>query len=178
MKKNSFLPLLLISILATSMACSLFDSLVGKGAVVEDEVSEVVTETPQTDVVEDIAAPVEQESEDEAETSVVEQENETAEEGVTYDTIFPLPDDVQNFTGSGGDSQINFQTNLNVEEAIEFYRQAFEAENLYERSINTAITETTFSMVFDGHPNGKAIVIQGVDLGDGTTNINIRFEDL
>jgi len=33
-------------------------------------------------------------------------------------------------------------------------------------------------MVFDGHPNGKSIVVQGVDLGNGTTNINIRFEDV
>jgi hypothetical protein len=32
-------------------------------------------------------------------------------------------------------------------------------------------------MVFDGDPEG-AVVVQGVDLGDGTTNVNIRHEDV
>jgi len=93
-----------------------------------------------------------------------------------YDTEFPLPSNVQNFTGGGG--QVNFATSLTVEEAITFYREELNAIGLTEREINTAITETTFSMVFDGHPNGKSIVVQGVDLGNGTTNINIRFEDV
>lgn len=93
-----------------------------------------------------------------------------------YDTEFPLPEDVQNFTG-GGD-QINFATSLTLEEAIDFYRTALGDMGLTERTLNTAITETTFSMVFDGHENGKAVVVQGVDLGNGTTNINIRFEDV
>jgi hypothetical protein len=33
-------------------------------------------------------------------------------------------------------------------------------------------------MVFDGHESGKAIVVQGVDLGDGMVNISIRLEDV
>ena len=33
-----------------------------------------------------------------------------------------------------------------------------------------------FSVVFDGHPSGEAIVVQGVDLGE-SVNINLRFED-
>jgi hypothetical protein len=33
-------------------------------------------------------------------------------------------------------------------------------------------------MVFDGHAKGQAIVIQGVDLGNSMTNVNIRFEDV
>ena len=93
-----------------------------------------------------------------------------------YDTVFPLPPDVQDFTGSG--DQVNFATGLTVDEAIAYYREALTAMGLVERDIHTAVTEATFSMVFDGHPNGKAVVIQGVDLGNGTTNINIRFEDV
>jgi len=46
-----------------------------------------------------------------------------------------------------------------------------------EREINTTIEDATFSMVFDGPPSGKAIVIQGVNLGEAV-NINIRFEDI
>jgi len=33
-------------------------------------------------------------------------------------------------------------------------------------------------MVFDGDPSGKAVVIQGVDLGDGTVNVSMRLEDV
>jgi len=94
-----------------------------------------------------------------------------------FNTEFPLPSDVSNFTdmGNGG---INFQTKMSVKDSIAFYRDAFAKAGYKERQINTAITDTTFSMVFDGHSSGKAIVIQAVDLGSGSTNINIRFEDL
>ena len=99
------------------------------------------------------------------------------EEKTSYDTVFPLPDDVRNFAGEGGESQVNFQTGLSLDEVIEFYRQAFTEKGLTERTLLTAITDTTFSMVFDGWPNGKALVIQGVDLG-ASRNVNIRFEDV
>jgi len=72
---------------------------------------------------------------------------------------------------------VNFQTSLSLEEAIEFYRQAFTGQGLTERKVLTVIEDEIFSMVFDGWPNNKALVIQGVDLGE-TTNINIRFEDV
>lgn len=95
----------------------------------------------------------------------------------SYETIFPLPDDVQNFTGEGGESPVNFQTSLSLDEVVEFYRQAFTEQGLTERTILTEVSDTGFSMVFDGWPNGKAIVIQGVDFGT-STNVNIRFEDV
>jgi hypothetical protein len=102
---------------------------------------------------------------------------QATEEKVSYDTVFPLPDDVQNFAGEGGESQINFQTSLSLDEVIEFYRQALADKGLTERTLLTATTDTTFSMVFDGWPNGRAFVIQGVDLG-ASRNVNIRFEDV
>jgi len=94
-----------------------------------------------------------------------------------YDTVFPLPDDVQNFIGEGGESMVNFQTHLSLEEAVKFYRQAFTEQGLTERKALTVIEDEIFSMVFDGWPNNTALVIQGVDMGE-TTNINIRFEDV
>ena len=92
-----------------------------------------------------------------------------------FDTDFPLPATVSNFTDTG-DGSINFQTNLSIEGAVEFYRDALGKAGLTERTINTAITDSTFSLVFDGDPSGKAVVVQGVDLGGGMTNINIRYE--
>ncbi len=95
--------------------------------------------------------------------------------GGSYDTKFPLPSSVVNFTPTGNGS-INFQTKMSLSDTISWYRGAFAKQGLKERTDNTSITGTTFSMVFDGDPSGQAIVIQGVDLGNGMTNVNIRYE--
>ena len=92
-----------------------------------------------------------------------------------YNTKFPMPGGVSNFTDMGN-SSINFQTTMSLKDTIAFYREAFKKEGITERTINTAITDTTFSLVFDGDPSGEAIVVQGVDLGNGKTNVNIRYE--
>ncbi|MGD8403323.1 MAG: hypothetical protein PVJ21_06660 [Anaerolineales bacterium] len=96
------------------------------------------------------------------------------EEAESYD--FPTPPDTQNLTemGTGG---INFQTSMSLDEVVTFYRNAFESSGYNERDILTVINDTTFSIVWDGHPSGQAIVVQGVDLGDGTVNVNVHFED-
>lgn len=97
--------------------------------------------------------------------------------GSGYDTKFPLPDNVSDFTAAGENS-INFQTTLSLEESIAFYRDAFAQQGLTERTVNTAFTHTTFSLVFDGDPSGQAIVVQGVDLHNGKTSVNIRYENV
>jgi hypothetical protein len=94
-----------------------------------------------------------------------------------YDTVFPLPDDVQNFSGGGGEEMVNFQTSLSMDKVVEFYRQAFAERDLTEYELLTTIEDEAFSMVFTGWPNGKELVIQGVDLG-GSTNVNIRLEEV
>jgi hypothetical protein len=88
---------------------------------------------------------------------------------------FPMPGGASNIATTGTGS-INFQVSLSLKDTISFYREAFAKKGLTERTINTAITDTTFSMVFDGDPSGQAIVVQGVDLGSGKTNVNIRYE--
>ena len=94
-----------------------------------------------------------------------------------YHSEFALPDDVSQFTDMGNGT-VNFQTGLSITDALAFYREAFAKAGYKERAINTSISETTFSLVFDGHSSGKAIVIQAVDLGNGKTNINIRLEGM
>ena len=94
-----------------------------------------------------------------------------------YDTEFPLPSDVGNFMKLE-DGSINYQTSMSLSEVVEFYRDAFDSAGYNERDITTVINDTTFSIVWDGHESGQAIVVQGVDLGGGTTNVNVRFEDV
>jgi hypothetical protein len=61
---------------------------------------------------------------------------------------------------------------------VDFYRNAFEEAGYQEHDITTVISDGTFSIVWDGHPSGQAIVVQGVDLGGGMTNVNVRYEDV
>ena len=97
--------------------------------------------------------------------------------GGSTSTKFPLPASVKNLAQTSN-GEINFQTSLSLKDTISFYRDAFAKAGLKERTENTAITDTTFSLVFDGDPSGKAVVVQGVDLGNGTTNVNIRYESV
>ncbi len=173
MKRKQTLLLLLMTLLIASLACAVLGGAgdTGDAPVAEAPADEALVEE---EAAEEQAA--EEQAEQAEETEEPEQAEEAGEQAQEYDTEFPLPEDVQNFTG-GGD-QVNFATSLNVEDSIQFYRDALTEMGLTERTLNTAITETTFSMVFDGHESGKAIVVQGVDLDNGTTNINIRFEDV
>jgi hypothetical protein len=106
-----------------------------------------------------------------------EPEVEAEEEPVSYDTVFPLPDDVQNFVGEGGESQISFQTRLSIEEAIAFYRKVLDDAGLTEYEVLTSIQDDGFSLVFASWPSGEEVVVQGVDFDD-SVNISIRLEEV
>ena len=164
-------PILLLSVsvlLVASLAC-------GMGAKPPDE------EVPESPTVAPGAPATDVPAEPTATLALAEVEGEPTKEPATgqteHDTVFPLPDDVQGFMGTGGEGMVNFQTSLGLEEVMEFYRQAFSAQGLTEREALRVIEDGAFSMVFDGWDNGQAVVIQGVDLGR-TTNVNIRFEDI
>ncbi len=109
-------------------------------------------------------------------------ESPTAENGdnggnaTGVESDFPLPDGATNIQELGGST--NFQVKLSLDEAMKFYMEVFTSKGYTERAILTVTSETTFSMVFDGHESGKAIVVQGLDMGDGTVNVNIRLEDV
>lgn len=92
-------------------------------------------------------------------------------------TDFPLTPDAYNITEIG-DGSLLYYTKLSADEAMEFYRDEYTAQGYTEREILTVVSEGTFSMVFDGDPSGKAVVVQSVDLGDGSRTIAIRLEEV
>lgn len=98
--------------------------------------------------------------------------------GNSIDTVsdFPLTDDAQNVIESDG--TVIYQTEMSVEEVMEFYRDVLTAQGYTERDLLTTLTDGVFSFVFDGHESGQALVIQGFDLKNGTTNVSIRLEQL
>jgi len=106
-----------------------------------------------------------------------EQNNNNSGGGASNATSeFLLPDSATNIQSMNGST--NFQAKMTLDEAMKFYIETLTQSGYTERTVLTVTSETTFSMVFDGHASGKAIVVQGLDLGDGTVNINIRLEDV
>ncbi len=61
---------------------------------------------------------------------------------------------------------------------MQFYRDEYTSQGYTEREELTIVSDGMFSMVFDGDPSGKSVVVQSVDLGDGSRTIAIRLEDV
>lgn len=93
------------------------------------------------------------------------------------DTGFPMTADAYNINDIG-DGSILYYTNLSLEEVMTFYRAEYASRGYTEREILTVVSDGVFSMVFDGDPSGKGVVIQSVDLGDGSRTVAIRLEDV
>jgi len=95
--------------------------------------------------------------------------------GSNVKSDFPMTSDAFNVVDVGNGS-IVYYTKMSMTDAMKFYRDAYTAKGYKERNLLTVTSDTTFSMVFDGDPSGKAVVIQSVDLGNGSRTIAIRLE--
>jgi hypothetical protein len=99
--------------------------------------------------------------------------------GNTSSTGFPMTADAYNVTEIG-DGSVLYYTKLSLEEVMAFYRAEYTSRGYTERELLTVVEADAgvFSMVFDGDPSGKGVVIQSVDLGDGSRTVAIRLEDV
>jgi hypothetical protein len=101
----------------------------------------------------------------------------TGDSNTETESEFPMTADAYDLVDVG-DGTLIFYTKLSGEEALESYRDEYTSKGYTEREILTVITDDTFSIVFDGDPSGQAVVIQSVDLGDGSRTITIWLEDV
>jgi hypothetical protein len=101
----------------------------------------------------------------------------TTNNNTTVKTDFVMTSDAFNITDMG-DGSILFFSKMSLDDLMKFYREEYSGRDYIEREGSTSISDTTFSMVFDGDPSGKALVIQSVDLGDGSRTVAIRLEDV
>jgi len=97
--------------------------------------------------------------------------------GNTSDSGFPMTEDAFNVTEIG-DGSLLYYTKLSLEDVMKFYRDEYTSKGYKERELLTVVSDGVFSIVFDGDPSGKAVVIQSVDLGDGSRTVAIRLEDV
>ena len=97
--------------------------------------------------------------------------------GAKSDFGFPVTKDAYNVTDFG-ENNIIYYTKMSMDDVIQFYRDEYASMGYTEREILTVISDSTFSMVFDGDPGGMSVVIQSVDLGNGSRSVSIRLEDV
>lgn len=96
--------------------------------------------------------------------------------GGNPESEWPLPGSVTNFVEAGGST--NFQTDMAFDDVVKFYQAEFANAGYAERDLLHVVSNGVFSMVFDGHASGQQITVQGVDLGDGTVNVNISLQTI
>ena len=113
----------------------------------------------------------------EAPTEAPSEAADTNDSDSPVNSPFPMTADAFNVVEVGNDNLI-YYTKLSVEEAMRFYRDEYISQGYTERAELTIVADDMFSMVFDGDPSGKSVVIQSVDLGDGSRTIAIRLEDV
>ena len=92
-------------------------------------------------------------------------------------TDFPITEDAYNIIDVG-DGSVIFYTKLSLEDVMQFYRDEYTSRGYTEREMLTVLESGTFNMVFDGDPSGMSVVIQSVDLGDGSCTVTLRLEDI
>jgi hypothetical protein len=145
------------ALVLASLACN---ALTGDGNESQD--TQTIPEAPPLEQVDPIAPST---------------SNDNGSKDNVVSTDFPVTDDAFNFTDMG-DGSIVFFTKMSSEDVMKFYRAEYTAKGYNERDILTTVFDGGFSIVFDGDPSGKAVVIQSVDMGDGSRTVAIRLEDV
>jgi len=158
--KHSRIFLVLAVLLLTSLACNALSRGLGNSP---DAQPEATTEPSIDDLPAETKAPP---SSDDS--------GGTTEPVVSGD--YPMTDDAYNVTDMG-DLGLLYYTKMSLEDVLQFYRDELTAQGYQEREILTTVADGVFSIVFDGDPSGKAVVIQSVDLGDGSRTVTITLGD-
>lgn len=90
---------------------------------------------------------------------------------------FPITADAYNVTDLG-DGNVFYYSKLPQDEILKFYRDEYVSRGYVERALLTSVSDNVFNIVFEGDPSGKAVVIQSVDLGDGSCTVVISLTDV
>lgn len=122
-------------------------------------------------------APVAPSGGDSPATALPQDDNSNGGNADTSASGFPITPDAYNVIDAG-DENVLYYSKLPQEEILKFYRDEYVSRGYAERALLTTISDGVFSIVFDGDPSGKAVVIQSVDLGDGSCTVAISLTDV
>ncbi|NJM42267.1 MAG: hypothetical protein HC853_16780 [Anaerolineae bacterium] len=94
----------------------------------------------------------------------------------TTQTNYPQPADAKLIANANG--TLILESGLSIKDALAFYRDELSAQGLKENKQLTVESDAVFSLVMEGLPDGKAVVVQGVKIDEKKTTITIRAEAL
>jgi len=111
--------------------------------------------------------------------TAIPQDNSSNDDGNadTSASGFPITADAYNVIDLG-DGNVFYYSNLPQEEILKFYRDEYVSRGYAERALLASVSDNVFNIAFDGDPSGKAVVIQSVDLGDGSCTVVISLTDV
>ena len=90
---------------------------------------------------------------------------------------FPITPDAYNVVDVG-DGNVLYYSKMPQADILKFYLDEYVSRGYTERALLTTVSDGVFSIVFDGDPSSKAVVIQSVDLGDGSCTVAISLTDV
>ncbi len=67
--------------------------------------------------------------------------------------------------------------NMSIKDCIAWYRNTLSGQGYMERPSMTVMTDTTFNLVFDGYPDGKSLIVNGIVVS-GSITISMVYEKL
>ena len=110
-------------------------------------------------------------------TEATEQAPSTAPDGGSGQTIprttYPTPPGAEIMQEVSGTLVV--KVSQSVADVVKFYREEMGKRGWQEDTLLTMVEDSTFSMVFKNQVD--QLIVQGVDMGDGTTIITLRSED-
>lgn len=65
-----------------------------------------------------------------------------------------------------------------IKEIVAYYRDELGKKGLTEYELLTAVTDSTFSLVFRSKSNKDELIIQGTDIGNNSVAFSMRYEDV
>lgn len=156
--KKTHLILSVLALMLTSLACQALADGGGADPQIDDAPVQPLPPVESTD--ESPALPTES----------------SDDPGFSGETDFPMTDDATNVVSVAG--TLTYQTDQSLEDVLKFYRDVYGSQGYTERELLTTVSDGVFSIVFDGHESGQAIVVQAVDLGNGSVNVTVYMQDI
>jgi hypothetical protein len=97
----------------------------------------------------------------------------------SFKTDYPMVGKITDFFDlQENQAMINYTSDTPMKDVYTFYRAELTKQGLTERGILTVFSDSTFSCVFDGLPDGRSVVVQVVDNSNGTVNVNVTKRKL
>ena len=94
--------------------------------------------------------------------------------GTSDQSQFPMPPDSKILSNTGG--ILTAQVKMSANDMVAYYRKELTNQGLTEDQTFTRIAKPTFNLEFKGSKNGKMLIVQGSEMGDGSVAFSIRYE--